>query len=98
MPDISKSPRNGCLRTPEAYILARGVNTIPYRSSCSKYLLVPTWRALLAATYPDDICSSEIEACSTPSLDACDLNTHLGIQAHGGRAPAAPDPPSARWA
>eukprot|EP00965_Chrysotila_dentata_P208635 6184807-Pleurochrysis_carterae.AAC.4 len=30
MPDISTPPRNGCLTTPEAYILARGVTTIPY--------------------------------------------------------------------
>eukprot|EP00965_Chrysotila_dentata_P170509 5629033-Pleurochrysis_carterae.AAC.1 len=29
----TKNPRNGCLRSPEAYILVRGVNTIPYHTS-----------------------------------------------------------------
>eukprot|EP00965_Chrysotila_dentata_P090138 2975223-Pleurochrysis_carterae.AAC.1 len=28
--DTLKKPKNGCLGTPEAYILARGVTTIPY--------------------------------------------------------------------
>eukprot|EP00965_Chrysotila_dentata_P167352 5525925-Pleurochrysis_carterae.AAC.2 len=27
---VGQNPRNGCLRTPEAYILARGAITIPY--------------------------------------------------------------------
>eukprot|EP00965_Chrysotila_dentata_P209867 6185541-Pleurochrysis_carterae.AAC.3 len=40
MPDISKTPRNGSLRTPEAYILARGVNTIPYHVQSSAASLV----------------------------------------------------------
>eukprot|EP00965_Chrysotila_dentata_P231080 6198144-Pleurochrysis_carterae.AAC.1 len=27
---VQTNPRNGCLRTPEAYILARGAITLPY--------------------------------------------------------------------
>eukprot|EP00965_Chrysotila_dentata_P089096 2941766-Pleurochrysis_carterae.AAC.1 len=32
---LTTPARNGCLRTPEAYILARGVTTIPYHTHIS---------------------------------------------------------------
>eukprot|EP00965_Chrysotila_dentata_P130412 4311921-Pleurochrysis_carterae.AAC.3 len=62
-----KTPRNGCLRTPEAYILARGVTTyhtrMGYRIPCTIY--PPPTARRREASRPPRVSSAQAPIVST---------------------------------